>query len=133
MKLERTLRTGAIAIICAALLVTACSESFEPSTSGQVTVNLSAAAGPGAAFRVMVIGDGISQPAVADPGDLLYSFASSDTVKVAVIGEHSSGPLFRFSVPDGSRASSYTVVLLEVAGSDNALLSGADFTLSASN
>jgi hypothetical protein len=81
----------------------------------------------------MVIGEGISQPVVANPGDLLYSFASNDTVKVAVIGDHSSGPLFRFSVPDGSQASSYAVVLLEVAGSDNGLLSGTNFTLTASN
>ncbi|UCC83252.1 MAG: hypothetical protein JSW46_20255 [Gemmatimonadota bacterium] len=133
MNSQRAFRTGAIAVICAALSVTACSESFEPPSSGQLTVDVSAAAGPGAAFKVMVIGEGISQPVAANAGDLLYSFASNDTVKVAVIGERSSGPLFRFSVPDGSFASSYTVVLLEVAGSDNALLAGADFTLTARN
>jgi hypothetical protein len=70
---------------------------------------------------------------VANAGDLLYSFASNDTVRVAVIGEHSSGPLFRFTVPDGRPASSYAVVLLEVAGNDNALLSETDFTLTARN
>ena len=133
MKLQRALGTGATAIVCAALLVTACSESLEPSRPGQITVDVSATAGAGAAFEVMVIGEGITQPVVADPGDLIYSFASNDTVKVAVIGEHSSGPLFRFSVPSGSEASSYTVRLLEVAGSDNAILSRADFALSASN
>jgi hypothetical protein len=133
MKLERALWAGATAIIGAALLITACQENIGPSPSGQITVDVSAAAGPGAAFQVMVIGEGISQPVVANPGDLLYSFASNDTVKVAVIGDHSSGPLFRFSVPDGSQASSYAVVLLEVAGSDNGLLSGTNFTLTASN
>jgi hypothetical protein len=133
MKLQRALWTGATAIICAALLVTACRKEATGPSSGQLTVDVSAAAGPGVAFQVTVIGEGITQPVVASPGDLIYSFAAGDTLKVAVIGEHSSGPLFRFSVPDGSRASSYAVVLLEVAGSDNALLSGADFTLSASN
>ncbi|NIN72667.1 MAG: hypothetical protein GTO46_12240 [Gemmatimonadetes bacterium] len=133
MNIQRAFRTGATAVVCAALLVTACRESLAPSRSGPLTVHVSAAAGPGAAFKVMVIGEGISEPVVANAGDLLYSFASNDTLKVAVIGEYSSGPLFRFSVPDRSLASSYTVVLLEVAGSDNALLTGADFTLTAHN
>jgi hypothetical protein len=133
MNMQRAFRTGATAVICVALAVTACTESLEPSRSGQLTVEVSAAAGPGAAFKVMIIGEGISQPVVANAGDLLYSFASNDTVKVAVIGERSSGPIFRFSVPDASLASSYTVLLLEVAGSDNALLTGADFSLTAHN
>ena len=133
MKLERAIATGVTAIICAALLVTACRETIGPSPSGQLTVDVSAVGGPGAAFEVLVVGEDITEPVVASPGDLLYSFASNDTVKVAVIGEHSSGPLFRFSVPDGSQATSYIVVLLEVSGSDNNLLSGGDFTLTASD
>lgn len=133
MRLQRALGTGATAIICAALLVTACQESIGPSNPGQITVDVSATAGPGAAFEVMVIGEGISQPVVANTGDLLYHYASNDTVNVALVGEHSSGPLFRFTVPSGSLASSYTVTLLEVAGSDNGLLPLVQFTLTARN
>ncbi|MGD2154802.1 MAG: hypothetical protein PVG79_16155 [Gemmatimonadales bacterium] len=136
MRLHTGTRVGALAIACATLAVTACSETFDgtgPSGSNQVTVDVSAAGGPASAFRVMVIGQGISQPVAVNSEDVLFSFASNDTVRVAVIGEHSSGPLFRFSVPNGSQASSYAVVLIDVAGSDNALLSEADFTLTASN
>jgi len=136
MRLHTDIRVSALAIACATLAVVACTESFDgtgPSGSNQITVDVSAAGGPASAFRVMVIGQSISQPVAANSEDVLFSFASNDTVRVAVIGEHSSGPLFRFTVPQGSLASSYDIVLIDVAGSDNALLSGGDFTLTASN
>jgi hypothetical protein len=137
MRLQRTLRIGATVIACAALPVAGCSTN-EFGTgpnggAGQLTVDVTAVGAPGAAFEVMVIGDGITNPVVASAGDLLYSFSSNDTLKVAVIGEHSSGPLFKFSVPDVGQADSYTIRLLGVAGSDNAMLARSDFSLAASN
>jgi hypothetical protein len=132
MKLKRAHWIGAATIVGAALLVAACaSELNGPSNAGQLTVEMSTAGGGGAAFKVMLIGESITNPVAASAGDLVYSFASNDTVKLAVIGDHASGPLVKFSVPNVDRVSSYRAVLLEVAGSDNALLSTSDFTLTA--
>jgi hypothetical protein len=136
MKIQRALRIGAIAIACAALSVAACTSedgTGPDGRAGQLTVDVTVLGNPGAAFEVMVIGEGITNPVVASPGDLLYSFASNDTLKVAVLGEHSSGPLFRFSVPNVNQASSYAIRLRGVAGSDNEMLPRSDFTLTASN
>ena len=76
MRLQRTLRIGAAVIACAALPVAGCSTT-EFGTgpnggAGQLTVDVTAAGVPGAAFEVMVIGDGITNPVVASAGDLLY-------------------------------------------------------------
>jgi hypothetical protein len=58
----------------------------------------------------------------------LYTLASGDTLRAAVIGTVSSGDLLRFSVPDVNQASGYHVTLEEVAGTDNQLLSTGNFT-----
>jgi hypothetical protein len=136
MRTNRGYWAAAAAIAFATLLAGACSSDSGgptgPSGPGQLTVNLSTT-GSGAAFLVQLTGSGITNPTAASSGDLFYSFASGNTVKIAVIGSHSSGALFRFSVPDVSQVSSYGVTLLEVAGSNNALQSTSGFTLSVTN
>lgn len=136
MSFQQALRVGTLVLTGAALAVAGCTKEFGTgpgSRAGQLTVDVTATGVPGAAFQVMVIGEGIADPVVVNPGDLLYSFSSNDTTKVAVIGAHSSGPLFKFSVPDVTQAASYSVRLLGVAGDDNAMLATTNFTLAAIN
>ncbi len=136
MKIRQASCIAVAAIALAAFTAAACGGDdgpTGPSGPGQLTVNLSSTGSTGAAFLVTLTGSGISNPAAASAGDLFYSFASDNTVKVAVIGSHSSGPLFRFSVPDVGQVSSYSVTLNEVAGSDNALQPTSGYSLSVTN
>ncbi|UCF20234.1 MAG: hypothetical protein JSU87_02165 [Gemmatimonadota bacterium] len=110
-------------------LAAACSDSTGPSGPIQLTVSVTSSGPTGEAFLITLSGDSISGPAAADPGHLLYSFASGNTVKVAVVGSLSSGDLLRFSVPRGSLAADYSAVLEQVAGSDNALQPVGEYTL----
>ncbi|UCC71143.1 MAG: hypothetical protein JSV86_12190 [Gemmatimonadota bacterium] len=134
----RTKPAGWVAVAtaaCVALFAAACGgdDGTGPARPGQLTVSVSTTGDPGAAFLVLVRGDSISNPATVNSGDLIYSYTSGITTRVAVIGSHSLGPLFEFTVPDVGQASSYTVSLLQVAGSDNALMVEKDFTLTISN
>jgi hypothetical protein len=60
---------------------------------------------------------------------VIYSFPSGNTVKVALIGEHSSGALFKFSVPNIANVGNYGRILHEVAGTDNELLPNGNFVV----
>jgi hypothetical protein len=48
---------------------------------------------------------------------------------VALIGEHSSGALFKFSVPNIANVGNYGRILHEVAGTDNELLPNGNFVV----
>ena len=125
----------ALSIVCATLLIGSCGGddgSGPPQPQpGQLTVSVSSAS-TGGAFNLIVTGSSISNPAAAVGSHQLYTFASGDTLNAAVIGNVSSGDLLSFNVPDVNQASSYRATLLEVAGTDNALLSNSSFTLSVS-
>lgn len=96
---------------------------------GQLTVEVQTSGSGGAAFLVTVTGDSIANPVAANASHRIDSFVSGRTMKAAVIGSVSSGPLLRFTVPDVNRSSQYSVTLNQVAGSDNALQATATYTL----
>ncbi|KPK82618.1 MAG: hypothetical protein AMS25_01865 [Gemmatimonas sp. SM23_52] len=131
MKRKRVLWAWATAIVCAALLAGACEsqDGTGPSGPGQLTVSVSTTGAGGAAFLLTVTGPGITSPVAANSGHLLYPHISGNTLRVAVIGSHTAGALLRFSVPDVGQASSYNTTLNQVAGSDNNLQSGGDYTV----
>jgi ketol-acid reductoisomerase len=133
MRTKRTSRNWPLALVCAALLAGGCGddESTAPPAPqpGQLTVSVTTTGSAGAAFLLNVRGQGISSPVAVSSSFQLYTFASGDTLKVAVVGTVSSGDLLRFSVPDVNQASSYHVTLEEVAGTDNQLLSTSNFTI----
>jgi hypothetical protein len=137
MKYKRASWVAAAAIACGAFLAAACGGDGGGPTGlsgpGQLTVNISTTGSGGGAFLMTVTGSGITNPVAASSGDLFYSFASGNTLRVIVIGSHSSGPLFRISVPNVGQVSSYSVTLNEVAGSDNALQSTGSYTLTVAN
>jgi hypothetical protein len=118
-----------VLVLCATLLPSGCKDSTAPGGPGQLTVSLASDAGSGAAFLVTVGGQGVTDPVAATDGHLIYSLLSDSTARVAVIGEVRSGALFKFSVPDVSRAHDYTIRLEQVAGADNHILSTSDFSL----
>jgi hypothetical protein len=121
----------ASALVCALVLAAGCSkESTGPTVvPGQLTVSVSTAGSAGAAFLVTVSGSGITNPVAGNASQRLYQMISGNTLKAAVIGSLSSGALLKFDVPDVNRASSYNVTLLQVAGSDNALLATGDWSV----
>ncbi len=136
MKIKRATRVLAAAFFGAALLTVACKESTGPSTvAGQLTVSVSTSGSGGAAFLITVSGTGISNPAAANANHEFYSIISGNTLTVAVITQSAvtSGNLIRFSVPDVRQAASYNVSVVEVAGTDNELLSPSAFTVSATD
>jgi hypothetical protein len=101
MMSKRVFRIWALPVVCAAFLIGSCSSDAD-----------------------------IANPVQVGANHRLYTAASGDTLRAAVIAQVSSGELLRFSVPDVNQASSYNVVLQEVAGSDNALLSTGSFSVS---
>ncbi len=121
----------AATLLLAAFLAGGCDGTTEPPgpQPGQLTVNLSTTGSGGSAFLLTLSGSGITSPVAASAGHLLYSFASGNTVKVAVVGNISTGALVRFSVPDVNRVSSYGVTLNEAAASDNSLQNVSDYSL----
>ncbi len=127
---KRAYTALAATLLLAAFLVGGCSGSTEPSgpQPGQLTVNLSTTGGGGSAFLLTVSGSGITNPVAASAGHQLYSFASGNTLKVAVVGNISTGALMRFSVPDVNQSGSYSVTLNEAAGSDNSLQNVSDYS-----
>ncbi len=128
---KRNIFARALTIVCATILIGSCGDdsSGPPAPQpGQLTVSVSSAS-TGAAFNLIVTGENISNPVEAVGSHQLYTFAAGDTLSVAVIGTVSSGDLLRFSVPDVNQVNSYRATLLEVAGTDNALLSIGSFTL----
>jgi hypothetical protein len=131
IKRKRLTRAWALTIAGAALLAGGCGgdDGTGPPKPqpGQLTVNVSATGSPGAAFLLTVRGTNITDPVAANSGHKLYTFASGDTLKAAVIGTVSSGALLKFSVPDVNQASGYRVSLNQVAGTDNALIPVASF------
>jgi hypothetical protein len=135
MKRKRVFWVWATAIACAAFLAGACETGdgpSEPSGPGQLRVNVSTTGNAGAAFLLTVTGAGITNPVAVNTGHLLYEYISGNTLKVAIIGSHTSGALLRFSVPDVAQASSYNATLNEVAGSDNNLQSTSAYTVTIS-
>jgi hypothetical protein len=96
---------------------------------GQLTVNVTTSGAAGAAFLLTVRGPGITSPTPGASGQKLYTFASGDTLRAAVIGTVTAGALLKFSVPDVNQASSYRATLNEVAGTDNALLATSSFSV----
>jgi hypothetical protein len=136
MNIKRVTRVLAAAFFGAALLTAACKESTGPSAvPGQLTVSVSTSGSGGAAFLITVTGSGISNPAAVNASHQFYSIISGSTLTAAVITQSavSSGNLFRFSVPDVNQAASYNVSVVEVAGTDNELLSPSAFSVSAAN
>jgi hypothetical protein len=132
MRIKRASTIGAALAVSAAFLAGACSSSdgpTGPSGPGQLTVNVSTTGDAGAAFLITITGNGITNPVVASGGDVIYSFPSGNTVKVALIGEHSSGALFKFSVPNIANVGNYGRILHEVAGTDNELLPNGNFVV----
>jgi hypothetical protein len=131
MKRKRVFWAWATTIVCAAFLAGACETGGPsgPSGPGQLTVSVSTTGAGGAAFLLTVTGAGITNPVAANSGHLLYSNISGNTLRVAVIGSHTSGALLRFRVPDLAQASTYNATLNEVAGSDNNLQSTGNYTV----
>jgi len=131
MKIKRAGWVGLAMAAGIALFAAACSSSdgTGPSGPGQLTVSVTTTGSGGSAFLITLNGAGISNPVAAVSGHQVYSFASGNTVKVAVLGSLSSGSLLRFTVPDISQGTTYSVSLDQVAGSDNALQSSGDYTL----
>jgi len=133
MKRKRVFWVRAIAIASATFLAGACESGGDgpsgPSGPGQLTVSVSTTGAGGAAFLLTVTGAGITNPVAANSGHLLYSNISGNTLRVAVIGSHTSGALLRFRVPDLAQASTYNATLNEVAGSDNNLQSTGNYTV----
>jgi hypothetical protein len=137
MSIKRANWSLAAIVVSASLLAGACGGDDDGTgppapQPGQLTVNVSTSGSPGAAFKLTVTGEGISSPVKVGTSHQLYTFASGDTLKTALIGTVSTGELLKFSVPDVNQASSYRVTLNEVAGSDNALLSLGSFSVSVS-
>ncbi len=137
MSIKRANWSLAAVVVSASLLAGACGGDDDGTgppapLPGQLTVNVSTSGGPGAAFKLTVTGEGIASPVKVGTSHQLYTFASGDTLKAALIGTVSTGELLKFSVPDVNQASSYRVTLNEVAGSDNALLSLGSFSVSVS-
>lgn len=128
-------RSSALVVVCASLLAGGCNgdkiQDPDPQP-GQLTVNVSTSGSAGAAFKLTVTGKDISSPVNVGSSHQLYTFASGNTLAAAVIGTVSAGALLKFSVPDVNQASSYSVTLNEVAGSDNALRSLGNFSVSVS-
>jgi hypothetical protein len=137
MMMKQATRVSALAFACTALLIIACSESSTGPTQqpGQLTVSVSTSGSGGAAFLVTVTGNGITNPAAANSGHQFYQVASNNTLTAVVISPSAitSGALFRFSVPDVNQAASYDVDLVQVAGTDNALLTASAFDVDVSN
>jgi hypothetical protein len=135
MNNKRNFFGWALSIVCATFLIGSCggddSSGPPPPEPGQLTVSVSSSA-TGAAFNLRITGEDIANPVQAVGSHEIYTFASGDTLNTAVIGQVSSGDLLRFSVPDVNQAASYRVTLVEVAGTDNALLSNSSFTVSIS-
>jgi len=132
MNNKRNFFGWALSIVCATFLIGSCGgddSSGPPAPEpGQLTVSVSSSL-TGAAFDLTIIGEDIANPVQAVGSHQIYTFASGDTLSTAVIGQVSSGDLLRFSVPDVNQAASYRVTLVEVAGTDNALLSNSNFTV----
>ena len=135
MNNKRNLFGWALSIVCATFLIGSCGGddgSGPPAPEpGQLTVSVSSGS-TGAAFNLTITGEDIANPVQAVGSHQIYTFASGDTLSAAVIGQVSSGDLLRFSVPDVNQATSYRVTLVEVAGTDNALLANSSFTASIS-
>ena len=138
MMSKRVFRIWALPVVCAAFLVGSCSSDGDDGTGpaavqpGQLAVAVTTSGTAGAAFQLLVTGADIANPVQVGATHRLYTAASGDTLRAAVIAQVSSGELLRFSVPDVNQASSYNVLLQEVAGSDNALLSTGSFSVSIS-
>ena len=132
MKTTRAVWLWPLAIAYAALHAGACGGEDgtgpPPALPGQLTVSVSTTGSPGAAYLLTVRGEGITSPQAANTGHRLYTSLSGDTLRAALIGTLSNGDLLRFDVPDVNRASSYRVVLEEVAATDNSLLPLSTFT-----
>lgn len=134
---KRATWAGPLAIVCAALLIGACSKSDDGTgptgpQPGQLKVTVSTTGSAGAAYLLTVRGAGITNPAPANGSHRLYSYLAADTLRVALVGTVSSGDLLTFGVPDVNAVSSYRVTLNEVAGTDNELLSASAFDLEVS-
>ncbi len=122
--------------LAATLLITAflaggCSSTTEPAgpQPGQLTVNVSTTSSAGSAFLLTLTGSGITNPAAGNTGHQIYSFASGNTLKVAVVGNISTGALMKFSISDVNQSGSYSVTLTEAAGSNNSLQNVSDYTV----
>ncbi len=130
---RRARRAWAALVLGGALLAPGCGgdDTTGPPApkAGQLTVNIATSGAGGSAFLVTLRGEGITDPTAANSGHQIYSFAAGGSLRVAVIGTVSSGPLLRFRVPDLDKASGYSATLDEVAGADNVLQSPSGYTL----
>lgn len=137
MKDQSGTRIWVAAILAAIIASAGCSSGDgdgstgpTPPQPGTLTVNISTTGGGGAAFLLTVVGDSIENARTARNAHTLFSNTSGRTLKAAVIGSAGDGDgILRFDVPDVNRAGQYNVTLNEVAGSDNALQSTSDYTL----
>ncbi len=126
----------AATLLIAAFLAGGCtsSDGMGPSDPqpGELTVNLSTTGGGGSAFLLTITGSGITNPVAAGAGHRVYSFASGNSLNVALVGDISAGALLKFSVPDVNQAASYNVTLNDVAASDNTLQNTSDYSVTIS-
>lgn len=107
-------------------------EDAEP---GVLTVTLVTPNGDDRAVLVSVTGPGeIAEVSAALPGEYtVHARKNGPSVRAAVFGSISSGPVLRLSVPDVNRLSSYTATIEEVVDpSSNVRPSKSGYTLTIS-
>ena len=95
--------------------------------AGTLTVALNTAHTDGAAMRVTLTGQNISNVQAAGGVTLFQRTPVNNTVNIVLVGSLTSGTAFTFDVADTE--ASYSVVVEEVAGTDNALLAAREFGL----
>ena len=137
-RVRRTLRRGAApaALVACATLGLSCGGDGGPSAPpepGPVTVSLTTPRTDDGALVLSLAGPGLTAGAVssASPSYVVHARASSGEVRVFVMGDITSGPLLRVTVPDPRAAASFQVTILDAADRANAAvpLAGRTFTV----
>lgn len=95
--------------------------------AGTLTVTLNTAHTDGAAMRVTLTGQNISNVQAASGVTLFQRTPVANTVNIILVGSLTSGTVFTFDVADTE--ATYSVVVEEVAGTDNSLLAAREFGL----
>lgn len=122
-------RSIAVAVLCLSTLV-ACGPDASRSplgarqVPGTLTVVLTSPRADVGGISLILRGPGIATPAAVRVDQQLFltdSAPGSNEVRLAVVGEHLSGPVIRFPVPDVNAVAAYSVDLVSVVDHANAL------------
>lgn len=117
-------------VLCCVVLLAACDGKKSPNpvtpepVPGELTLSLSTPHADDRALLLTLTGPGpITGVQASGSGYTVHARAAESSVRLAVFGRVTNGPVVRFHVPDVEKASLYVATLQEAADPQNALRS----------